>query len=363
MKALVKGVLVCSIVLILVMPGFANGTQEQSGESVTKTSTAANPDRADEMVENAGVPGFKFADHIVEKVRNGEELVFKSVIQCAAIPFGQVIGAGVMQAAEDYGFYGELLGDATGENLEAQVNIIENVISSKVDGLICSNLSADAVNPLITRALTMGIPVLTQNTDSVGSTTMAFYGQNLYQSGVAQGEMLVEYMGEKGSVIIVTCNAAAEWSKLRESGVMEALAEYPDIEVISMVDAGFDPMTCYSNIENTFLSNPDITAIVSLDAVTTPAVGKAIQRMNLVGQVYHLGQDIDLDTLEAINIGATKATISQAPFLQGYWPAEALYKFIMEGVIPESRDTGTLRVDSTNVEEYIQRWEAGEPIA
>lgn len=355
-------VLIVAVAFLIAAPGFAKGTQETAEESSASEGNG-NPARADAMAANSGVPGFEFADYIVEKVRNGEKLVIKSVIQCAAIPFGQVIGSGVETAADDYGFKGELLGDAQGEDLEAQVNIMENVISSKVDGLIVSNLNADAVNPVIKRALELGIPVVTQNTDSPGSPTLAFYGQDLYQSGVMQAKMIVEHMGEKGTVFITTCNAAAEWSKLRESGVKDGLSGYPEIEVITVVDAGFDPTTCYANIENAFLANPDITCVASLDAVTTPAVGKVIQRMGLIGKVVHCGHDIDLDTLESIKAGATQTTISQNPYLQGYWPAEALYKYIMEGVVPESKDTGYLRIDETNVDEYLKRWEDGEPLA
>jgi len=54
--------------------------------------------------------------------------------------------------------------------------------------------------------------------------------------------------------------------------------------------------------------------------------------------------------------------LSQDPFKQGYLPVKAIYEFVVKGVPLQSVDTGVLRVDEKNVEEFLEKLEKGEPI-
>jgi len=304
---------------------------------------------------------FRLADRIVEKVKKGEALNFKVVYHNTGINFAMVLKRGVEEAAKEFGVNAEFTGPVE-PNVEAQVAMIENFIASEVDGLAISNVSAEALNPVIEKAINAGIPTVSFNSDAPGSKRLAFFGQDLVQSGRTQAEILVEYMGTKGKVLIFSCDAAAAWSLDREKGVREVLAKYPDIQVLTTVNTGVEEYTAFAAIENALLANPDVTGIATLDAVTTPLVGRYILRNNLVGKIKHVGHDLLPETLQNIKAGATNASLSQDPFKQGYLPVKALYEFIVKGVPLQSVDTGVLRVDEKNVEEYLEKLERGEPI-
>lgn len=276
------------------------------------------------------------------------------------IEFGQVIKAGVEAAAKEFGIKADFVGPI-GIDVNEQVNFVENAITQEVDGIAVSNVNAEALNPVIDKAIEAGIPAVTFNSEAAGSKRMGFFGQDLVESGRVQGEILVEYMGKSGKVIVVTGEAAASWSQDREKGVRESLAKYPDIEVINTLSTGWEEQQQYAAVENALLANPDITGIASLDAATTPAVGRALLR-NDRKDIYHVGHDLVPETLDNIKAGVTNASLSQDPYAQGYLPVRALYEYITEGKEIESVDTGILRVDETNVDEYLEKLENGEPI-
>jgi simple sugar transport system substrate-binding protein len=288
-----------------------------------------------------------------------EDIVIRVVYLDVSINFAQPIKAGVEQAAKDYGVDAKLDGPVNW-NIDQQVSIIEGYITQRVDGLAIAPLSSEVIDPIIAKAIDAGIPVVTFNTDSPTSERIAFYGQDLVESGRVQAGYLVEYMGTKGKVLITSCDAAAPWSQMREQGVREGLAKYPDIEVLNIINAKGDEQQCYAAIENAIQAYPQLTGIASLDAVTTPAVGRAILRYNLKGKIKQVGHDLMPETLDNIKAGATNATLSQNPYRQGYLPVEQLYEHIVNGAPLESVDTGILRVDETNAEEYIKRLEAGD---
>ncbi len=308
--------------------------------------------------------GFAFAGGAKEASKGDsakkKEIRIEVIYHDTGIEFGQVIKAGVEAAAKEFGIKADFLGPI-GIDVDKQVSFVENAITKKVDGIAVSNVNAEALNPVINKAVDAGIPVVTFNSEAPGSKRMAFYGQNLVESGRVQGDILVEYMGKKGKVLIVTGEAAASWSQDREKGVREALAKYPDVQIVNIISTGWEEQQQYAAIENALLANPDLTGIASLDAATTPAVGRALIRNKKTG-IFHVGHDLVPETLQNIKAGATKASLSQDPYKQGYLPVKALYEYLTSKKKLESVDTGILRVDSKNVEEYLQKLEKGEPI-
>ena len=80
---------------------------------------------------------------------------------------------------------------------------------------------------MIDKAMAAKIPVVTFNSEAAGSKRIAFYGQDLVQSGRAAGDILKEYMGPKGKILIITGEAAASWSQDREKGAREAIGRTP----------------------------------------------------------------------------------------------------------------------------------------
>ncbi len=291
-----------------------------------------------------------------EGSKKPEDIIIRVVYLDVSINFAQPIKAGVEQAAIDFSVDAKLDGPVN-FNIDQQVSIIEGYITQRVDGLAIAPLSSEVIDPIIAKAIDAGIPVVTFNTDSPTSERIAFYGQDLVESGRVQAGYLVEYMGERGKVLITSIDAAAPWSQMREQGVREGLSKYPGIEVLNIINAKGDEQQSYAAIENAIQAYPEVTGIASLDAVTTPAVGRAILRYNLKDKIKQVGHDLMPETLDNIAAGVTNATLSQNPYRQGYLPVEQLFKHITEGAPLESVDTGILRVDDSNVDEYIKRLE------
>jgi len=277
------------------------------------------------------------------------------------IEFGQVIKTGALAAGKELGIDVQFVGPI-GIKVDEEVAFIENAITKKVSGLAVSNVNGEALNPMIDKAMAAGIPVVTFNSEAAGSKRMGFFGQDLVQSGRVEADILKEYMGAKGKILIITGEAAASWSQDREKGAREGIAKYPNITIINTVSTGWEEQAQYAAIENAIRANPDLTGILTLDAATTPATGRALMRLNKTGSIKHVGFDLVPETLDNIKAGATNASLSQDPYKQGYLPVKALYDFIVNKKPVKSVDTGILRVDGKNIDLYLQKLKNGEPI-
>ena len=165
--------------------------------------------------------------------------------------FAPFLKAGVERGAKEDKVNAKFIGPV-GADADGQISEIETLMGT-MDGLAVSSVSTDALAPVIDRVLAAGIPVVTYNTDNPDSKRLAFAGQDLVQSGVEAGKLMAKVLDGKGKVMIITIDAAAQWSIDREKGAREALEGRRGIEVVKTLNTGSDPQKIYAAIENAML--------------------------------------------------------------------------------------------------------------
>lgn len=295
---------------------------------------------------------FKLADRIKAKIDAGQKLDFYVSYQDLSNEFAPFLKAGVERAAKEDNVNAKFIGPV-GSDADGQINEIETLMGT-MDGLAVSSVSTDALAPVIDRVLAAGIPVVTYNTDNPDSKRLAFAGQDLVQSGVEAGKLMAKVLNGKGKVMIVTLDAAAQWSLDREKGAREGLKTAPGIEVVNTLNTGSDPQKIYAAIENAMLADPSITGLLSLECCSTPAAGTWVQRNNKTGQVKVVGFDLLDQTVELVRSGDIQATIDQAPDKQGFAAVDMLVKFLA-GTPIDNVDTGVAIYTKENIAEVAKK--------
>lgn len=302
--------------------------------------------------DGANVADFALADRIADAVSAGETLDIYVSYHDVSNEFAPFIREGVARAGEELGVNAVFIGPV-GADADAQISEIETLMD-QMDGLAISSVSTDALAPLINRVIEAGIPVVTYNTDNPESGRLAFAGQDLVQSGREAGELMAQVLDGNGQVIITTLDAAAQWSIDRETGAREALAAYPDIEVVQTVNTGTDPQEIYASIENAMLANPDVDGILSLECCSTPAAGEWVDRNGASDRVKVVGFDLLDQTVDLVADGAIQATIDQAPERQGFEAVNLIHQFL-NGETISDLDTGVGIYTAENIEEVLSR--------
>lgn len=296
---------------------------------------------------------FKLADRIKAKLDAGQTLDLFVSYQDLSNEFAPFLKAGVERAAAEEKVNAKFIGPV-GSDADGQINEIESLMGT-MDGLAVSSVSTDALAPVIDRVLAAGIPVVTYNTDNPDSKRLAFAGQDLVQSGVEAGKLMAKVLDGKGKVMIVTLDAAAQWSLDREKGAREGLAAAgPDIEIVNTLNTGSDPQKIYSAIENAMLADPSITGLLSLECCSTPAAGTWVERNGKTGVVKVVGFDLLDQTVELVANGNIQATIDQAPEKQGFAAVDMLVKFL-GGEPIDNLDTGVGIYTKENIAEVAKK--------
>lgn len=200
--------------------------------------------------------------------------------------------------------------DAPAEaNAVVQSEKIQNAAAKNPDCLCISVQDPNVIDPIIHEVTEAGIPVATFTDNSNGTDYLAFAGiEDFYSHGVQLGEALAEKMEYKGQVAMLVGTLDATPHIARTQGIKDALAQYPDIEIVAE-QADNDSLEEAVNLTEQLINTyPDLKAITSSDGSAAAGASIAVRGTDKAGKLIIVGFDAIDETLEGLRDGTIYAT-------------------------------------------------------
>jgi ABC-type sugar transport system substrate-binding protein/ABC-type branched-subunit amino acid transport system substrate-binding protein len=159
------------------------------------------------------------------------------------------------------GVLAEPLIQAITNDANQQISDIETFIQQQPDAIVVQPLGRAASTTVIKRAIDEGIPVVLcangiEGDDFTSRVDIDFY-EVAYKSGVG----LAELMGEEGKVVVFNGIAGVDSTETWYAAAMDALSNYPDIEIIAVEYAQWNIATAKQKMEAIMAANPDIDGV------------------------------------------------------------------------------------------------------
>jgi simple sugar transport system substrate-binding protein len=281
-------------------------------------------------------------------------------------PFFVPTQYGFQDAAALLGIPTPKWGGSASSNVPQMVQYMNTAISGKADGIAVAVISATAFTTPTSNALSAGIPVVSYNADgtvspsgvaTTGTARLAYYGQDLYQSGVQLGNKIVSLMGGGGDAVGFIATPGAGNIQPRIDGAKAAIQKSGKNIKLAEITSGAELPAENTAINGYVLSHKStLKGIFAVDAGSTQTVGQIVGKYGLAGKVASGGFDLTPQTLQAIKAGNLDFTIDQSPYQQGFLPVFGLYLYQLSGglVAPSTTDTGLTFVDKNSVGPYMQ---------
>ncbi len=125
----------------------------------------------------------------------------------------------------------ELYVVSSGNDANAQIAIVDLMIASGYDAIILNTASEDALSPVVKRAHDAGILVI--SFDNVSSSEYAIrINEDQFEFGKVMAEWLVDQLGGKGKVFMITGVPGTTVDNGRNAGAKSVFEQYPDIEIL-----------------------------------------------------------------------------------------------------------------------------------
>lgn len=247
---------------------------------------------------------------------------------------------------------GELIytGPSLDGDIQGQIALMENAISSKVDGIILIPVDAEALVPVAEQAEKAGIPVIVVdgpvNTDKVTS----YIATDNEAGGRLAMQTLVDLMEGKGKAVVVNALAGIPSNDGRGVGAEAVAAENPGITLIETL-RGADQAAALQNTENMLTANPDIKGVFSAYDRGAIGAGQAIINAGLGGKVRHVAFDASGEEVDFLKEGIIDALIVQQPYEMGRLAVEFINKKLNGEEVPGKIATDVVVVTRENMED------------
>jgi len=246
-------------------------------------------------------------------------------LQIAVIPKGTThefwitIHAGAEKAAQELEVDAIWVGPEKEDDRRQQIEVIQNFISRGVDAIVVAPLDEVALVRPVEDAVKRGIPVVVIDSGLQSDAYSSFVATDNIEGGRMGGRRLGEVMGGKGRAMMLRYSEGHASTTNREEGFLEAMEEFPDIELVSTNQyAGATKELAFQASQNLLNRFPEIDGIFCPNESSAFGMMRALLTSGKAGNIKYVGFDTSETLIAGLKDGYIQGLVSQDPFDMGY---------------------------------------------
>lgn len=319
------------LVFLLVMSLLAACSGNSSKSSPSPSASSPGSTSSPQASETPAAKKYRFA------------IIFKNT----GNPFGEKLMDGYKQAIEELG-HEAILRAPEQPTAEAQIQIIEELISQKVDAIAIAANDADALQPALTKAMNAGIKVLSLDSAVNTKSRMVHVNQADPEAiGRVLIESVAEMIGGEGEIAILSATSQATnqntWIEVMKRTLQDP--KYSKIQLVKVAYGDDLRDKSVAETEGLLRTYPNLKAIIAPTTVGIAAAGKVLTDKGLKGQVQLTGLGLPSEMAEYIENGVCQWMFLWNPIDLGYlagYTAHALVEGKITGKVGDKFEAGSL---------------------
>lgn len=333
-----KGIV--STVAILAVAGLMAACSSSTTSESSSAPAAANSSAAPAASESAAPASSAAA---------GEGMTIGVSFYSQQIPLFVEMLEGAKALAAQEGV--EIIFADGGGSAEEQTNQIENMITSGVDALVVSPVDAAAMVPAYQSAMAAGIPIFSAANKVADEYETGFVGPDLVSYAEQTMDKIIECMGGKGELVLITGPPQISFVQLQQMGWDASLKNNPDVSIVqTLVDEDLSTPKAVDLASAALLANPNVAGILSSTDNIGVGVVQAIKSQGIdPTTICTAGWDGQPNAVDLVKEGSYGVTLS---FLGYKWGQIALQTAIdaANGTMPASHYVSSdgLFIDKAN---------------
>jgi ribose transport system substrate-binding protein len=260
--------------------------------------------------------------------------------------FWKSVEAGAKKAAAEEGV--EILWKAgvKESDLDAQVTVVESMISRGVKGIVLAPQDHQALVKPVQAAKAKGIPVVIIDSALDGKDYVSFVATDNYKGGQMAAQKMIRLLGDKGGNLVVLRYLEGHASTTqREQGFIETIEDYNRTAQHKFQFASTNQRA--GNIEDAMKRAEGLKNLLSQAAgvytpnePTTSGMLRALQDAKLAGKIRFVGFDSTQQLAEGLAARQIDALVLQNPVHMGYMGVKTLVAHLRGKKVAPVVDTG-----------------------
>lgn len=295
----------------------------------------------------------------------GTALAQGKSLKIAVIPkgtsheFWKSINAGAVKAKQELEAAGQRVdiiwkGPLREDDRDQQIQVVENFIARRVDGIVLAPLDSRALVAPAETALRARIPVVIIDSGLSSDRPISYISTDNFKGGQLGAAHLAKLLNGQGEVILLRYQVGSASTEEREAGFMDEIKKYSGIKVISSDQyAGATRDSAYQASQN--LLNRFGREVDGFFAPCEPiSVGMTMAMRDAGkagGQIKLVGFDAGTQSVDALKKGDIQGLVVQNPMRMGYLGVMAVVDHINKKPVEKKVDTGVVVVTPENMNE------------
>jgi len=181
--------------------------------------------------------------------------------------FWLAVWEGTKKAATELG-YKEVLykGTAAQSDIAGQVNLVNDMVSRKVSGIMIAATDAKALVDPVEKAVAAGVPVVTLDSGVDSQKPYAYIATDNIAAAKTAADVLGGLIGSKGTVGDIGITAGSQTGREREDGFVKQMkAKHPEVKILAVQYTGCDPAKSLNIATDMLTGNPGLVGFYGQD--------------------------------------------------------------------------------------------------
>lgn len=322
MKKVLSIIISLVLVIVLGLSGCGNKTANTASSSQTTTTKS-------------------------ESSKTGGKKRIAIVVKNTGNPYNEKEAEGFKTALEELGDEA-IIQEPDQPTAEAQIQIIQQLIAQKVDAIAIAANDPDALQPVLQKAMSQGIKVLSLDSAVNAQSRMVHVNQaDPEKIGRTLVQAMYEMIGGKGEIAILSATSQATNQNTWIAWMKKELEDpkYKDMKLVKIAYGDDLRDKSVSETEGLLQSYPNLKGIISPTTVGIAAAAKVLTDKGLKGKVQLTGLGLPSEMAEYIKSGVCQWMYLWNPIDLGYlagYTAHALVTGEITGKVGEKFKAGKL---------------------
>lgn len=253
--------------------------------------------------------------------------------------FWVTVEEGVRNAARNLDVDIEWNGAQTESDIPRQIQIVDSMITRRLDGIAVAASERKALTQVLERASAARIPVTIFDSGIDSDNYVSFVSTNNYEAGRMAGERLARLVGGNGKIGVLL-HAPGSFSTMdRERGFEDLLRQkHPGLRIVARQYGLADRSKAVAAAENILTAHPDLDGFFASSEPSASGVSLALAARGLSGKVKFVAFDSSDTMIADLRHGTISAMVVQDPFRIGYEAVRTLVEKLRGGTPPKRID-------------------------
>jgi len=317
-----------------------------------------NMTRAKTILLPAFIIGICLAGCRKEAPEENERLTIAVIPKGTIHEFWKTVHAGADMAGRELGVDILWKGPLKEDDREAQISVVENIITRRVEGIVLAPLDDVALRRPIDEAMSGGIPVAIFDSGLQGDNYVSYVATDNFKAGQLAGQYMAKLLDGKGNVAVLRYAEGSDSTTKREDGFLDAIRAFNGIEVVTSNQyAGVTTESALQAAENLLARFGAAGGSLQIDGIfcatepTSLGILRALQNAGFAGKVEFVGFDSSETMIAALRAGELSGFVVQNPMRIGYLGVTTLVGHIRGEQAPRRIDTGSTLVTRENIDQ------------